>query len=87
MHHLFLYFIIRWSCRMAGLMLCYHSIAPCTYIGDIRASAICHLWRFIFSFSIKVGINRLSYAAVVTYPMALHFTFLHRGHSRRIGGN
>ena len=32
---------------MAGLMLCYHSIAPCTSKGDIGASAICHLCRLV----------------------------------------
>ena len=37
------YLVICQSCRMAALMLCYHSITPRTCKGDIRASAICHI--------------------------------------------
>ena len=48
MHHLFIYLFICWSCRMAALRLCYHSIAPCTCEDDISASVICHLYRFCF---------------------------------------
>ena len=47
MHHLFIYLFICRSCRMAALMLCYHSIVLCTCKDDISASDICHLYRFI----------------------------------------
>ena len=49
----------------------YHSIAPCTSRGGISASAIYHLWRFVSSFNIYVGLNRLPLAALMAYPMAL----------------
>ena len=60
---------------MAALMLCYHSIAPCTFKGDISASAICHLYRFFLV--LIYSQNRLSLAALVAYPMALHSALLH----------
>ena len=44
---LYLYSFICWSSRVGVFLLCYHSIAPCTSKGDISASAICHLWRFV----------------------------------------
>ena len=44
---LFIYLFICWSSKVGVYLLCYHSIAPCTSKGDISASAICHLWRFI----------------------------------------
>ena len=72
---------------MTTLLSCYHSIAPYTSKGDISANAICHLWRFVFSFNIKVGLNRLPLAALVAYPMALHSAVLHQGYSQRIGGS
>ena len=56
---------------MTVLLLCYHSIAPCTSKGDISASAICHLWRFDFSFDVQVGLNTLPLATLVAYPKAL----------------
>ena len=71
---------------MIVLLLCYQSIAPCTSKGGISASAICHLWRFVFSFNIYAGLNRLPLAALVAYPVALHSALLHRGYSQRIGG-
>ena len=64
---------------MAALILCYHSIAPCTCKSDISASAICYLWRFAFSFNILIDLNRLPLAALLAYPMALHSALLHRG--------
>ena len=79
MHHLFMYLIICWNCRMAALMLCYYSMAPCTCKGDISVSAICHLYRFGFRFNIQVGLNRLPLAASVAYPMALHSAWMNRG--------
>ena len=72
---------------MTALLLCYHSIAPCTSRGGISASAICHLWRFVSSFHILVGLNRLSLAALVAYPMALQSALLHRGYSQRLGSS
>ena len=45
---------------MVALMLCYHSVAPCTCKGDISASAICHLYMCVFSFNIK---DRPKYAS------------------------
>ena len=69
---------------MAALMLCYRSIAPCTCKDDIGASAICHLKGFAFRFNVQVGLNRLSLAALVAYPMALHSALLHRGYSQRM---
>ena len=72
---------------MTALLLCCQSIAPCTSKGGISASAICHLWRFVFIFNIKVSLNRLPLAALVAYPMALRFALLHRGYSQRIGGS
>ena len=71
---------------MAALRLCYHSIAPCTSKGDISASAICYLERFVFSFSIYVYLDNLPLASLVAYPLALHSSLLHRGYSQRIGG-
>ena len=59
---------------MTDLLLCY-SIAPCTSKGCISTSDICHLWRFLFSFNMYVGLNRLPLAALVAYPMALSFYF------------
>ena len=44
---------------MAVFLLCYHSIAPCTSKGDISASAISHLWRFISIDSYIVGLHKL----------------------------
>ena len=49
---LFIYLFVCWSSRMTDLLLCYHSIAPCTSKDCISASAICHLWRFVFHFNI-----------------------------------
>ena len=72
---------------MTTLLLRYHSMAPCTSKGGISASAICHLWRFAFSFNIQVGLNRLPLATLVAYPMALRSALLHRGYSQRIGGS
>ena len=81
----YIHLFICWRCRMAALMLCYHSIAPCTCKSDI-SGAICHRFGFVFSFNIWVGLNRLSLAVLVSYPMALHSALLHRGYSSRIGG-
>ena len=47
MHHLFIYVFIFWSGRMAALMLCWYSIAPCNCEGGISACAICQFKRFI----------------------------------------
>ena len=71
---------------MIALLLCYHFIAPCTSKGGISASAICHLWWFVFCFNKWVGLNRLPFAAMVAYPVALLFALLHRAYSQRIGG-
>ena len=71
---------------MAALMLCCNSVAPCTCKGEVSASAICYLWKFVFSFNIAVGIYRLSLAALVFYPMALHLALVHRGYNQRTGG-
>ena len=49
---IFIYLFICWSSRMTALLLCYHSIAPCTSKGGISASAIGHPWRFLFIFNI-----------------------------------
>ena len=38
-----IYLFTWWSCRMAALMLCYHSIVSSIDKGDISASAICPL--------------------------------------------
>ena len=48
----FNYFFICWNCRLAALMLCYHSTAPCTCKTDISNSFICHLLRFISAYYI-----------------------------------
>ena len=45
---LFIYLFICWSSRMTALLLCCHSVAPCSSKGGISASAICQLWRFVF---------------------------------------
>ena len=82
---LFIYLFIYWRNRMTTLLLCYHSIAPCSSKGGISTSAIGHLWRFVFSFSIKVGRNRLPLAALVVYPVVLPSALLHREYSQRIG--
>ena len=55
MNHVFILFIC-WGCRMGALLLCYHSIALCTSIGDISANAIYLLRLFIV---IQVGLHRL----------------------------
>ena len=72
---------------MTTLLFCYHSMAPCTSKGGISASAIYNLWRFAFGFNIQVGLNRLPLAALVAYPMDLHFALLHREYSQRIRGS
>ena len=72
---------------MTALLLRYHSVAPYISKGGINVSAICHLWRFVFSFNIQVGLNGHPLAALVAYPMALHSALLHRGYSQRIGGS
>ena len=72
---------------MTAILLCYHSIAPCTSEGGISASGICHFWRFVFNVNIYVGLNRLPLAALVAYRMALHSALLHRGYRQRIGGS
>ena len=48
---------------MVPLMLCYYSVAACSSKGDISASAICHLWRFILVEYIG-NPNRLPVAAL-----------------------
>ena len=59
-YHFFIYLFICWSNRMAALFLCYHSTTLCNFKGDISASAICYLWRFIYQFIIvQVGLHRL----------------------------
>ena len=62
---------------MVALMLCYHSITPCTCKDDSSAS---------ISFKIQVDLNKLPLAALVAYPLALYSAFLHRG-CQRIGGS
>ena len=78
---------VCWSSRIIALLLCYYCIATCTFKGGISANAICHLWRFVLGFSKLVGLNRLPFAAMVAYPVALHSALLHRGYSQRIGGD
>ena len=56
---LFIYLFICGSSGMIALMLCYHSIALCTFIGYISASAICYLWSFIL---VVWNIGRLSHS-------------------------
>ena len=72
---------------MTALLLCCHSIALRTSISGISASAICRLWRFVFTFNIQVGLTRLPLAALVAYPIALYSALLHRGYSQRLGGS
>ena len=43
-YHLFIYLFNCWSSRMTALLLCYHSITPCTSKDGISASAICYFW-------------------------------------------
>ena len=57
---------------MAALFLCYHSTALCTSKGNISASAICYLWRFIY-LSIYCCVGRPSQASLATsvaFPVA-----------------
>ena len=47
---LFIYFLSAGAVelsRYCTTLACYYSIVPCISKGDISASAICHLWRFI----------------------------------------
>ena len=81
---IFIYFFMCWSSRMIALLLCCHSVAPCTSKGGISVSAICHLWRVVFSFNMQVSLNRLSLAALRRYPMALYSASLHRGYSKKM---
>ena len=62
---------------MRALFLFYHSIVSCTSKGGISASAIRHLWRFVFGFNKLVSLNRFPLAAMVAYPVALHSALLH----------
>ena len=55
---------------MGDVLLCYHSIAPCTSKGDISTSAICHLWRFIL-IDWYVGLNILNFGILVVFAIAL----------------
>ena len=66
---------------MIALLLCYHSVAPCTSKGGRSTSAICHLWSFV----IYAGLNRLPLAVLVVYPIALHSAMLHREYCQRLG--
>ena len=84
---LFIYLFICWGSEVGVFLLCCHSIAPCTSQGDISASAICHLWRFIFSYRYVGRLYRLLLAAFVAYPIALQSALLHRGYSQRLGGS
>ena len=51
-------FIFCWNCRMTALILCYHSLALCIFKVDTSASAICHLYWFIF-FHWYIGMSTL----------------------------
>ena len=73
---IFIYLLICWSSRVRVFLLCYHSIAPCTFKGNISASAICHLWRFILS---DLYIGSLSYSS--------HFNLPRHAHSQWLGGS
>ena len=66
---LFTYLFIRWSSKVGVLLLCYHSISPCTFKGGIGATAICHLWRFILID--RYRLNKLHFAISVVFPVAL----------------
>ena len=61
---------------MATLMLCYYSIVPCAWKGNISATVICHLQ--IILINTQVGLNKLSLTALVAYPMALRSALLYR---------
>ena len=60
-------------------ILLYHSIALCTYKGDISASAICHVWGL---YGILGSLTRLPIATVVACPATFHSALLHRGYSQ-----
>ena len=62
---------------MTVLLLSNHSITPCTFKGDISASAIV-IFGGLFSFNVYVVLIRLPLAALVAYPIALNSTSLHR---------
>ena len=64
---------------MTPLLLCYHSMAPCTSKGGISACAICHRWGFLLVYSSIGRPNRLPLATVVACPVTLHSALLHRG--------
>ena len=70
LHHLFIYLFISWSNSMAALLPCDHFTALCTSKGDITASAIWYLWRFILDcFYIGMPLWALHAASVVS-PIA-----------------
>ena len=84
-------YLCSFICLSAGvvewyLLLCYYSIATCTFKGGISASAICIFGGLFLGFNKQVGLNRLHLAAMVAYPVVLHSALLHRGYSQRIGG-
>ena len=84
---LFIYLFICWSSRVCVFLLCYHSIAPCTSKGDISASAICHLRRFILiDFYIVRPLSAWScHFGGLSY--GFHFNLLHYVHSEWLGGS
>ena len=84
MYHFFTY--LQKQLNDSSLFFC-HSIAPCSFKDGTSASAICHLWKFVFSFNIYLSLNKLPLAALVAYPVALHSTLQHRCYSQRIVGS
>ena len=62
-----------------ALLLCSHFIAIHTSKDDIKGSAIWYLRRFILIASILVGLHNFPLSALVTYPVILRSTLLHRG--------
>ena len=86
MHHLFVYLLEQYK----ALLHCYYSIALRISIGDVCASAICLLWRIIYSLLLyKLAFICLScFFSGLSY--FLHFSLLsllHHALSLRLGGS
>ena len=83
----FMYLFICWSTWVEVFLLCCHSIAPCTSIGAISASAICHLRRLIV---IDWYVGRPlwdSYCHFGSLSYSSHFILLCHVHSQWLGGS
>ena len=80
MSPLFLYLFIYWSCKIAALMLCYHSIATCTCKGDISALFPLDSRGWFLNLLYMLLLYRLLFAALAACPITLHSVLLYRGY-------